>query len=201
MLRGIITLINGQARDRVAGDHGPYRATGASLTPPPPAAGGNPCGSNGCSDDYAARQVAFAPREARRSHGSGCRLTSNILGARHRSGTRRAARGSFENAGIGFVLTVAKRARAGAPHTHIATATPRRRPEAAIPARTWQQRDPTSQRSRRARRASTASAEALRSLAAGAIISYGAGATLVTGFIVLIGAAAAGERGRVFEPR
>ena len=40
-------------------------------------------------------------------------------------------------------------------------------------------------------------ASALRSLAAAT--SYGAAATLLTGFIVLIGAAAAGERGRIYE--
>jgi len=39
--------------------------------------------------------------------------------------------------------------------------------------------------------------EALQGLAAAT--SYGAAATLLTGFIVLIGAAAAGERARVFE--
>ncbi|MGB3408106.1 MAG: FtsX-like permease family protein, partial [Jannaschia sp.] len=39
--------------------------------------------------------------------------------------------------------------------------------------------------------------EALTALAAAT--SWGAGATLLTGFVVLIGAAAAGERGRVFE--
>jgi putative ABC transport system permease protein len=39
--------------------------------------------------------------------------------------------------------------------------------------------------------------DALSALAAAT--SWGAGATLLTGFVVLIGAAAAGERGRVFE--
>jgi putative ABC transport system permease protein len=101
----------------------------------------------------------------------------------------------FENAGIGFVVTMSQNALAGAPHTHIATVYAEEEAEAAI------LRDVAGDAPNitaiRVRDAIDQVAEALRSLAAAT--SYGAAATLVTGFIVLIGAAAAGERGRVFE--
>jgi putative ABC transport system permease protein len=90
---------------------------------------------------------------------------------------------------------MSKNAIAGAPHTHIATVYAEEEAEAAI------LRDVAADAPNitaiRVRDAIDQVADALRSLAAAT--SYGAAATLVTGFVVLIGAAAAGERGRVFE--
>ncbi|MBT8410306.1 MAG: FtsX-like permease family protein, partial [Octadecabacter sp.] len=90
---------------------------------------------------------------------------------------------------------ISQNALIGAPHTHIATVYAEEEAEAAI------LRDVAGAAPNitaiRVRDALDQVAEALRSLAAAT--SYGAAATLITGFVVLIGAAAAGERGRVFE--
>jgi putative ABC transport system permease protein len=122
-------------------------------------------------------------------------LTVNILGRDIAAEIVALREVSFENAGIGFVLTLSQNALAGAPHTHIATVYAEEAAEAAI------LRDVAGAAPNitaiRVRDALDQVANALASLAAAT--SYGAAATLVTGFIVLIGAAAAGERGRIFE--
>ena len=122
-------------------------------------------------------------------------ITVNVMG-RDITGTIANFRDlDFRTGGIGFVMTFNPGAFAGAPHTLIATA---RAPEGsegtilralgnqfpnvtAIPIREAAQR----------------LGEALGALAAAT--SLAALATLATGFVVLIGAAAAGERARVFE--
>jgi putative ABC transport system permease protein len=123
----------------------------------------------------------------------GDEITVNILG-RDITATIAALREvEFENAGIGFILTMSQNALAGAPHTHIATVYAEEEAEAAI------LRDVAGDAPNitaiRVRDAIDQVAEALRSLAAAT--SYGAAATLITGFIVLIGAAAAGNGARV----
>ncbi|MEM9854505.1 MAG: FtsX-like permease family protein, partial [Pseudomonadota bacterium] len=84
---------------------------------------------------------------------------------------------------------------AGAPHTHIATVYASQEAEAPI------LRDLASQfpniTAIRVRDAIDRVAGLLGSLAAAT--SYGASATLLTGFLVLIGAAAAGQRARTYE--
>ena len=101
----------------------------------------------------------------------------------------------FSEAGIGFVLTLSENALRGAPHSFIATVYAEEAAEARI------LRDVAGAAPNitaiRVRDALDRVAEALRGIAAAT--SYGAAATLVTGFIVLIGSAAAGERARVFE--
>ncbi|WP_127104869.1 ABC transporter permease [Pararhodobacter zhoushanensis] len=122
-------------------------------------------------------------------------ITVNVMG-RDITGTIANFRElDFRTGGIGFVMTFNPGAFAGAPHTVIATA---RAPEGsegtilralgtafpnvtAIPIREAAQRV----------------VEAFGALAAAT--SLAALATLATGFVVLIGAAAAGERARVFE--
>jgi putative ABC transport system permease protein len=197
MLRGIITRINGERASDVAGDHwviqGDRGLTYTSTAPPAEEI----VAGEWWPDDYDGPPlIAFAAEEAAEIGLTlGDTITVNVLG-RDITATIAALREvSFENAGIGFVVTMSQNALAGAPHTHIATVYAEEEAEAAI------LRDVAGDAPNitaiRVRDAIDQVAEALRSLAAAT--SYGAAATLVTGFIVLIGAAAAGERARVFE--
>lgn len=197
MLRGIITRINGERAQDVAGDHwviqGDRGVTYTTQTPPEDEI----VEGAWWPDDYAGPPlVAFAAEEAREiGLGLGDSITVNILGRDIEAEIAALREVSFENAGIGFVLTMSRNALAGAPHTHIATVYAEEDAEAAI------LRDVAGAAPNitaiRVRDALDRVAEALSSLAAAT--SYGAAATLLTGFVVLIGAAAAGERGRVFE--
>jgi putative ABC transport system permease protein len=197
MLRGVITRINGiRARD-VAGDHwviqGDRGVTYMTEAPP----GNEIVAGQWWPDDYSGPPlIAFAAEEAGEiGIGVGDEITVNILGRDITAQIAALRDVSFENAGIGFVVTMSQNALAGAPHTHIATVYAEDAAEAAI------LRDVAGAAPNitaiRVRDALDRVADALRGLAAAT--SYGAAATLVTGFIVLIGAAAAGERGRVFE--
>jgi putative ABC transport system permease protein len=197
MLRGIITRINGERAADVAGDHwviqGDRGVTYLTSAPPTDEI----VAGEWWPDDYVGPPlVAFAAEEAAEIGLTvGDEITVNILG-RDITATIAALREvEFENAGIGFILTMSQNALAGAPHTHIATVYAEPEAEAAI------LRDVAGAAPNitaiRVRDAIDQVAEALRSLAAAT--SYGAAATLLTGFIVLIGAAAAGERARVFE--
>lgn len=197
MLRGVITRINGERARDVAGDHWVIRGDrGVTYTTTAPPSEQIVAGE-WWPDDYAGPPlVAFAAEEAGEIGLTiGDTLTVNILGRDIEATIAALREVSFENAGIGFVLTMSQNALAGAPHTHIATIYAEEQAEAAI------LRDVAGDAPNitaiRVRDALDRVAEALRSLAAAT--SYGAAATLVTGFIVLIGAAAAGERGRVFE--
>jgi putative ABC transport system permease protein len=199
MLRGIITRINGERAADVAGDHwviqGDRGVTYMTTRPPEDEI----VDGAWWPDDYDGPPlVAFAAEEAMEIGLSvGDEITVNILG-RDITATIAALREvEFENAGIGFILTMSQNALAGAPHTHIATVYAEEEAEAAI------LRDVAGDAPNitaiRVRDAIDQVAEALRSLAAAT--SYGAAATLITGFIVLIGAAAAGERGACSKRR
>ena len=197
MLRGVVTQINGQPAREVAGNHWVLRGDRGvtySTTAPP---ADQITQGQWWPDDYSGPPLmAFAAEEAAEIGLSlGDEITVNILG---RDITARLAafrEVDFSNAGIGFVLTLNEAALAGAPHTHIATVYAEQEAEAAI------LRDVAGDAPNitaiRVRDALDNVADALRGIAAAT--SYGALATLITGFVVLIGAAAAGERARVFE--
>ncbi|QBX99434.1 FtsX-like permease family protein [Rhodophyticola sp. CCM32] len=197
MLRGVITRINGRPAQEVAADHwvlqGDRGVTYLTTAPPTEEI----TAGTWWPDSYAGPPlVAFAAEEAAEiGLGIGDEITVNILG-RDITATIAALREvDFSNAGIGFILTMSQNALAGAPHTHIATVYAEEQAEAQI------LRDVATAAPNitaiRMRDALERVADALSGLAAAT--SYGAAATLLTGFIVLIGAAAAGERGRVFE--
>jgi len=101
----------------------------------------------------------------------------------------------FSTGAMGFVLTMNERAVAGAPHTFISTVYAEEQAEAQI------LRDVAGAAPNitaiRVRDAIDQVSDVLAGLAAAT--SYGAAATLLTGFLVLIGAAAAGERARTYE--
>jgi putative ABC transport system permease protein len=147
--------------------------------------------------DYAGPPVvSFATEEAAElGLAIGDSVTVNILGRDITATITNFRAVDFSNAGIGFVMSLNPGALAGAPHTHIATVYAAPEAEAAI------LRDLAGAYPNitaiRVRDALDRVAEALDGIAAAT--SYAAAATLLTGFIVLIGAAAAGERARVFE--
>lgn len=197
MLRGIITRINGAPALEVAGDHWVLqgdRGVTYSATPPPGTT--ITAGTWWEADHAGAPQISFAAEEAAElGIGLGDVLTINILGRDIEAEITSLRAVDFSNAGIGFILTMSPNAVAGAPHTHIATVYAKEAAEAAI------LRDVAGDAPNitaiRVRDGIALVTEALTALAVAT--SWGAGATLLTGFIVLIGAAAAGERARVFE--
>ena len=197
MLRGILTQINGIRAADVAGDHWVIQGDrGVTYMAGPPPAEEIVAGT-WWPDDYAGPPlVAFAAEEAGEiGIGIGDRITVNVLGRDIEAEIAALREVSFENAGIGFILTMNASALAGAPHTHIATVYAEPEAEAQILRDVAQ--DAPNITAIRVRDALDQVAEALRSIASAT--SYAALATLITGFVVLIGAAAAGERGRVFE--
>ena len=148
-------------------------------------------------EDYAGPPlISFAAEEAEEMGLSlGDTLTINILG-RDITGTIASFREvDFSTAGIGFILSMNPSALAGAPHSFISTVYADPEAEAQI------LRDLANQfpniTAIRVKDAIDRVAEVLSGLAAAT--SYGAAATLLTGFLVLIGAASAGTGARTYE--
>lgn len=197
MLRGVITRINGQPAREVAGEHWVLSSDrGVTSSDRPPdgteitAGDWWPVGYDGQP------QVSFAAEEAAEMGLKlGDMLTVNILGRDIEAEITSFRVVDFSTAGIGFVMSMNPAALAGAPYTSIATIYAEEAAEAAI------LRDLATQYPNitaiRVRDAITRVSEVLRGMAAA--ITYGAMATLVTGVFVLIGAAAAGQRVRIYE--
>ena len=196
MLRGVVSQINGRPAREVAGDHwvvsgdrgitySDTRPEGATVTQ------GEwwPAGYDGPP------QISFAANEAMEiGLALGDTITLNVLGRDIKAEITSFRGVDFSSAGMGFVLSINPAAIAGAPHTHIATIYADEKSEAEI------LRDLAGAYPNitaiRVRDAIERVSEVLRGVAAA--ITYGAMATLVTGIVVLIGAAAAGERARTY---
>ena len=197
MLRGVITRINGRPAREVAGDHWVITGDrGITYSKTPPKGTKITKGAWWPEDYTGPPQISFAQNEAQElGLDLGDRLTVNILG-RDIDATITSLRVvDFSSAGIGFVLTMNPSAIAGAPHTFISTVYAKPRAEAAL-LRDLGDRFPNIT-AISVRDAIDRVAGALSGLAAAT--SLGALATLLTGFVVLIGAAAAGERAREYE--
>ncbi|KIN75052.1 Efflux ABC transporter, permease protein [Sulfitobacter noctilucae] len=197
MLRGVVTQINGQPADEVAGDHWVVRGDRGVTYAARPDAETRITAGEWWPEDYTGPPlISFAAEEAEEMGLSlGDTLTLNVLG-RDITGTITSFREvDFSTAGIGFILTMNPSALEGAPHTYISTVYAEEEAEAAI------LRDLASAYPNitaiRVRDAIERVSDVLAGLAAAT--SYGALATLLTGFIVLIGAAAAGADARTFE--
>ena len=140
--------------------------------------------------------ISFAAEEAEEMGLElGDSLTVNILG-RDITGTLASFREvDFSTAGIGFVLAMNPQALSGAPHSFISTVYAEPKAEAAI------LRDLATAYPNvtaiRVKDAIDRVADVLGGLATAT--SYGAAVTLLTGFLVLIGAAAAGTGARIYE--
>jgi putative ABC transport system permease protein len=197
MLRGIITQINGQDARDVAGGHwvvqGDRGITYASAMP----AGTSVTDGVWWPEDYTGPpQISFAREEAQEiGLKLGDMLTVNILGRDITARVTSFREVDFSNAGMGFVMTMNAAAVAGAPHSFIATVYSDQAAEAGI------LRDMASAYPNITaigiKAAIARAAEALGAIAQATTLA--ALATLATGFVVLIGAAASGERARVYE--
>ena len=197
MLRGIITMINDQPAEEFAkghwvvhGDRGVTYA--ATLDDPSELT----AGTWWAADYTGPPLISFAAQEASEIGLSlGDTLTINILGRDITATIANFRNVNWENAGIGFVMTMNPSALAGAPHSWISTVYATPESEAGILrdlANTYP--NITAIRIRDA-------IDQVITLVGGiaAATRYAALATLVTGFLVLIGAAAAGERSRTYE--
>ncbi|EBA13421.1 ABC transporter permease [Roseobacter sp. CCS2] len=197
MLRGIITQINGRPAEEVAGGHwvtqgdrgityADAQPTGTEVTE------GTwwPAGYDGPP------QISFSAEEAAEMGLQlGDTMTVNVLGRDITADVTSFRDVSWEDAGIGFVLAMNQGALAGAPHSWISTVYAEEEAEAAI------LRDlATAYPNITAIRIRDAIDQVIELVGGiSAATRYGALITLVTGFLVLIGAAAAGERARTFE--
>ncbi|MCR9124727.1 MAG: FtsX-like permease family protein [Rhodobacteraceae bacterium] len=197
MLRGVVNRINGQDARAYAGEHWVVQGDrGLTYAAEMPAGTTITHGEWWPADYDGPPLISFATEEAlEMGIGIGDTLTVNVLG-RDITGTVANLREvDFSTAGIGFILTMNAAALQGAPHSFIATVYADADEEAAI------LRDLAGAYPNitaiRVRDAVARVADVLASLAAAT--SYGAAATLLTGFLVLIGAAAAGEGARTYE--
>lgn len=197
MLRGVITRINGRPAAEVAGDHWVLHGDrGVTYSASPPEGTKLTAGEWWAADYSGAPQVSFAAEEAAELGLSlGDTLTINILGRDIGATITSFREVDFSTAGIGFILSLNPSALVGAPHSNIATIYSG--PASEVPLMrsigdTWPNMTMI-----RVRDAIDRVAEVLSGIASAA--TYGAAATLVTGFIVLIGAAAAGEPARTYE--
>jgi putative ABC transport system permease protein len=197
MLRGIITRINGRPAREVAGPHWALNGDrGITYSAAPPDGTVITAGEWWPADYAGSPLMSFAAEEGREMGLKlGDEVTVNVLG---RDVTARIAsfrEVRFESMGISFLMLLDPAAVRGAPHTHIATVYAA--PEAEAPLLRDLAGAYPNITAVRVREALDRVERTLEGI--GAATRWGASATLLTGFMVLIGAAAAGERRRVFE--
>ena len=197
MLRGIITQINGDSAQKVAGGHWVVRGDRGITYADAQPKGTEVTAGEWWPEGYTGPpQISFSQEEAAEMGLKlGDTMTISVLG-RDITGEITSFRNvSWEDAGIGFVLALNQSALAGAPHSWIATVYAEPQAEAAI------LRDLATAYPNitaiRIRDAIDQVIELVSGIAAAT--RYGALMTLLTGFLVLIGAAAAGERTRTYE--
>ncbi|MCB1310944.1 MAG: FtsX-like permease family protein [Sedimentitalea sp.] len=197
MLRGVITRINGRPARDVAGAHWVLQGDrGVTYSADLPDNTRLTAGTWWGEGYDGPPQISFAAEEAAEMGlALGDTMTVNILGRDITATVTSFREVDFSTAGIGFVLAMNPGALEGAPHTFIATVYAEEAAEAAI------LRDLAGQfpniTAIRVRDAIDRVSEVLAGLASAT--AYGAGVTLLTGFLVLIGAAAAGETARTYE--
>ena len=197
MLRGVITQINNKPARDVAGDHWVLRGDrGVTYAATPSERTELTAGEWWAADYNGPPLISFASEEAAEMGLKlGDTLTVNILG-RDITGTLHSFQEvDYSGAALGFILTMNPSALAGAPHSFISTVYAEEAGEAAI------LRDLSTAYPNitaiRVRDAIDRVSSVLSGLASAT--SYGAIATLLTGFLVLIGAAAAGAEARTYE--
>jgi putative ABC transport system permease protein len=197
MLRGIISRINGQPAREVAGDHWVLRGDrGVSYAGALPESTRLVAGDWWGPDYTGPPQVSFAADEAREMGLElGDEITVNILGRPVTARLTSLREVDFSTAGMGFIMVMNPAALEAAPHSFIATVYADKAAEPAI------LRDITAELPNvtaiRVRDAIARVAGILEGLAAAT--AWGAAATLLTGLLVLIGAAAADQGTRVHE--
>ncbi len=197
MLRGVLTRINGQDAEKVAGKHWVLQGDrGLTYSSEPPPNTRITAGTFWPKDYAGPPQVSFAAEEATEMGLKlGDRITVNVLGRDVEAEITSFREVDFSTAGIGFVMVMNPAALSGAPHSFIATVYADQAAEATI------LRDLASAYPNitaiRVRDVIDRVGEALAAIAKAT--SVAAGVTLLTGLVVLIGAAASGERARIYE--
>ncbi|WP_299921720.1 FtsX-like permease family protein [uncultured Pelagimonas sp.] len=197
MLRGIITRINGQNARDVAGEHWVVRGDrGITYAAEPDERFTITQGEWWPKDYSGPPQISFAAEEGEElGLELGDTLTLNILGRDITATITSFREVDFSTAGIGFVMTLNPSALQGAPHSFISTVYAEEEAEAQILrdlANTYPNITAI-----RVRDAIDRVSEMLAGISDA--VRWGAGASLLTGFLVLIGAAAAGEGARTYE--
>jgi len=197
MLRGILTRINGQPAREVAGEHWVLSGDrGITYAADLPERTRITAGEWWPKDYDGPPLISFAAEEAEElGLKLGDKISVNILGRDITASIASFREVDFSTAGIGFVLTLNPGALAGAPHSFIATVYADHGAEAAI-LRDLAHEFPNIT-AIRVRDAIERVSELLAGLANA--VSWAAAASLLTGFLVLIGAAAAGEGARTYE--
>lgn len=197
MLRGIITEINGQDAKEIAGDHWVIRGDrGVTYSATKPENARITQGAWWAEDYTGEPQISFAAEEAAEIGLSlGDTLTLNVLGRDITSRITSFREVDFSGAGMGFVLSMNPAAIQNAPHTYIATIYADETAEAPL-IRSLSKAYPNIT-TIRVRDAIDRVVSIMTSIAAATTL--GAFATLITGAVVLIGAAAAGEEKRRYE--
>ncbi|MFP4045202.1 MAG: ABC transporter permease, partial [Rhodosalinus sp.] len=197
MLRGVITRINGQPASEVAGGHWVIQGDrGVTYSAAPPEDTVITEGDWWPEDYDGPPLVSFAAEEAAEiGLQLGDTLTVNILGREITAEVANFRVVDFSTAGIGFIMAMNPSALEAAPHSFIATVYADDSSEAAI------LRDLASAYPNitaiRVRDAIDRVSDLLAGIASAT--AWGASATLLVGFLVLIGAAAAGEGARTYE--
>jgi putative ABC transport system permease protein len=196
MLRGVITKINGRPALEVA-DHWVLRGDrGVTYSAEKPDDTTLTAGHWWPADYDGPPLVSMAATEAEEiGLKLGDRLTVNILGRDIEATIASFRSVNFSTAGIGFVLSMNPAAIQGAPHTHIATIYGPPEADARI---LTELSDAFPNITLIGVRETIARATDILGAIAAAV-TIGALSTLLTGAIVLVGAAAAGEQARVFE--
>ena len=197
MLRGVVSQINGRPAQEVAGDHWVVRGDrGLTYAETLPENSKLVAGKWWPENYSGENQISFAAEEAEEMGLSlGDELVLNILGRDIPARITSFREVNFSTAGIGFVMTINPSAIKDAPHSYIATVYAEEEAEARV-LRVLADAFPniTAIRIKDAIERVSALLSAIA-----AATSYGAAVTLLTGVLVLIGAAAAGEHARRFE--
>ena len=197
MLRAVISQINGRPAREVVGDHWVVMGDrGLTFSDAPPAGTTVTEGAWWPKDYSGPAQVSFAADEASEMKlPLGTKLTLNVLGHDIDATITSFRKVDFSNAGMGFVMAIDPAAVKGAPFTSLSTVYAEPEAEAGI-LRDLSKAYPNIT-AIAVKEAISRASEALSAIATAT--AWAAGATLLTGFIVLIGAAAAGEKSRVYE--
>ena len=197
MLRGIITEINGVNAKDAVGDHwvvnGDRGITYAATVP----ANSSVTEGEWWPENYDGPPIMSFSEEEANEIGLkiGDEITVNILGRDLTATIANLRALEFSDMSLNFVMVWSPNALSGAPHTFLATVYADRAAEGGL-LRIMAQTFPniTAIPVRDAIEKITGTLESL-----GSAIRWGASVTLLTGFVVLIGAAAAGAEARMFE--
>jgi putative ABC transport system permease protein len=197
MLRGIITEINGRPAREVAGSHWTLEGDrGVTYSEGMPEGAKIDAGEWWPDDYQGPPLVSFATEEgAELGLSLGDRITVNILGRDIEAVIANFREVDFSEAGIAFIMSMNPGALRGAPHSFIATVYAEAEDEAEIldaVAEAFPNVTAVSVRDAIGR-----VSELLAGIAAA--ITWGALATLVTGVVVILGAAAGAVRARTYE--